>query len=260
MTLTPRIFAVALFALTLLLSVGCQAPTRVVVLGMLHDEHRTSGLYSLQTVRDTIVAIDPDAVLAEIPPAAMANAERQWRESGAITTGRVAVFPEYTDVLFPLRDALGFEIVPTAGWTPEMAADRRAKLERWQTERPEATAEVDAGQAGIETAIAALGQQSTDPRFIHSEAYDDIVRAGLEPYNRLFNDDLGLGGWDNINAAHYANIEAALDARSGRGETIVITYGAWHKHWFLDKLRARRDVRLLDAQRFFPHARATPSP
>ena len=49
------------------------------------------------------------------------------------------------------------------------------------------------------------------PRDIHTDRYDEIVKRGLEPYNRLFNDDLGLGGWDNVNAAHYSLIDQAID-------------------------------------------------
>ena len=67
----------------------------------------------------------------------------------------------------------------------------------------------------------------------------------MAPYNRLFNDDLGPGGWDNINAAHYALIEAYLNEHSGEGQRVLITFGAWHKYWLLDRLRARDDIVLL---------------
>ncbi len=50
-------------------------------------------------------------------------------------------------------------------------------------------------------AAIAAGGADDDPRWIHTDAYDDAVEIGLSVYNRLFNDELGPGGWDNINAA-----------------------------------------------------------
>ncbi len=64
----------------------------------------------------------------------------------------------------------------------------------------------------------------------------------MEPYSRHFNDDLGAGGWDNINAAHYALIARALEQHRGEGKRFLITFGAWHKHWFKKELRKRDDI------------------
>ncbi len=72
----------------------------------------------------------------------------------------------------------------------------------------------------------------------------------MEPYSRLWNNALGDGGWENINAAHYARIEKALDAHRGEGKRFVITFGAWHKHWFLERLRMRKDIVILSAGDF----------
>ena len=90
-----------------------------------------------------------------------------------------------------------------------------------------------------------------NPRGIHSDRYDAIVAEGMEPHNRLWNDDLGAGGWDNINAAHYALIARALDAHRGEGKRFVITFGAWHKYWLLEQLRERDDVVVLDPLDYF---------
>ena len=65
----------------------------------------------------------------------------------------------------------------------------------------------------------------------------------------LIPDDLGPGGWTHINTAHYALIATALDLH--RGQRILITFGAWHQHWFLDKLLERSDIELVDPQPFF---------
>ncbi len=89
-----------------------------------------------------------------------------------------------------------------------------------------------------------------DPYFINSAAYDSIETAAHEPYDRLFNSELGLGGWTNINVAHFANIARALDAHRGEGRRFVITYGAGHKEWILRALRQRDDITILEVAPF----------
>lgn len=223
--------------------VGCAGPakTEVVVMGMIHGGHKTSARYGIDTIKRYIRAIRPDYVLCEIPPDRFDAAMSEFRTTGTVTEPRVRRFPEYVDALLPLTKELDFVIIPCAAWTKAMADDRRAKLERWKTTRPEASREVDDAERAANEELEALGF-GDDPRGIHTDAYDAIVKRALEPYNRLFNDDLGAGGWDNINAAHYALIEAALDKHSGEGRRCVIMFGSWHKYWFLEKLRNRRDI------------------
>ncbi len=245
--------------LSLLLSCGCSssrnfradAPLEVVVLGTTHSRHLNSETYGLDELESMLRAVQPDAVLTEIPPDRFGQAAEEFAATGAIEESRVSRFPEYTEVLFPLQAELGFEIVPCAGWTEEMARERGRLLSEWETSRPEDTAAVEAGQRGIGERLEALGF-GDDPRDMHDPRYDEAVRAGLEPYQRLFGDDLGPGGWDNINQAHWALLEAALDrlAADPATERVAITYGAWHKYWFLDRLAERDDVRVLDTRDF----------
>lgn len=229
--------------------------TRVVVLGMIHGEHRTSTPYSVGRIQDAVRRIRPDAVLCEIPPDRLAAAREEFDRTGTITEPRVRVFPEYVDALFPLTREMRFEIVPCAAWTKAMSDDRAAKLKEWATTRAAETAEVQGAEADSERALAAesaaLGLSPDHPLFIHTAAYDRITKRGLEPYDRLFNADLGLGGWSNINVAHYRLISDALDARSGQGQTVLIMFGAGHKYWFLERLAGRADVEIVDAREFF---------
>ena len=253
---SPQAFV---FLLVLLFSCSCSssrhfradAPLEVVVVGTTHSRHLNSDSYGLEDLESMLRAIQPDAVLTEIPPDRFEQAAEEFSATGAIEESRVSRFPEYTDVLFPIQAELGFEIVPCAGWTEEMARERGRLLGEWETSRPEDTEAVEAGQRGIGEQLEALGL-GDDPRDMHDPRYDEAVRAGLEPYQRLFGDDLGPGGWDNINQAHWDLLEAALDRLTedpavGR---VAITYGAWHKYWFLDRLAERDDVRVLDTRDF----------
>ncbi len=216
--------------------------TEVAMVGTIHSGHHNSEVYSLEVLEQMIRDLQPDAVLVEIPPDRLAAAAEQFATTGEITEPRVRVFPEYTDVLFPLQAELGFEIVACAGWTEEMNNDRRAKMRALREERPEESACINEAQNAASAAHAELGDPN-DPRVIHSVAYDEIVRTGMRPYDELWNDEIGLGGWTNINIAHWSLLEAAINKRPG--QRLVITFGSWHKYWFNDRLRERDDLRLL---------------
>ena len=238
--------------LLLMVSAACQsAPkTEVVVLGMIHSGHTTSDVWGVDEVSATLRAIGPDAVLVEIPPDLYPTAAAEFAADGSIEEPRTRRFPEYIDVVFPLQAELGYKIVPCAGWTAEMASARSAKIRSWKTERPAQTAQVNAAQAAVDTNISAELGPDDDPRVIHTDRYDELVRAGMQPYDNLWNEDLGPGGWTNINIAHWSLLEEAIDAHPG--QRLLITFGAWHKYWFMDQLRQRDDVELLDARDFLP--------
>ena len=230
-----------------------QDQTRLVVLGMIHSGHRTSERYSTDVLADAIRRIRPDVVLCEIPPDRLEVGRDEFSRTGNITEPRVSRFPEYVDVLFPLTREFPFEIVACAGWTKAMSDDRATKMNAWQTSRASEMSEIENAEkwAGTQLAAAseAAGLSVDDPRFINSDRYDEITKQGLEPYDRLLNEDLGPGGWTNINEAHYALIATALDQHPGK--SVLLMFGAGHKYWFLDRLRARSDVELIDPKQFF---------
>lgn len=230
---------------------GASQTNQVIVLGMIHSGHLSSSRYSISLLTDLIVEIDPDIILTEIPPDRFDQAKLEFEQTGFISEPRVSVFPEYTQVVFPLTRELDFQIIPTAGWTQQMASARSRKLNEI-VQDPSRRAEWSEYQRALQESGRAVtaGGRSDDPYWIHTDAYDQAQEIGLSVYNRLFNDELGLGGWDNINAAHYANIEKALDENSDLGLRILITYGAAHKGWFLRELRQRDDITLLDIKPF----------
>lgn len=225
----------------------------VVVLGTIHGTHRTSTLYSLDVLSRVIEAVDPDYVITEIPPDRLAAAAAGFASTGRVTEPRVRVFPEYTDVLFPLTRSMDFRIIPAAAWSDGMAAFRRDALARLSN-NPARAKDWAAYQSAFRTFSEALGGRADDPVFIHSEEYDALTREAFRPYATLFAEDLGRGDWERINAAHYALIEAALHTHEYEGVRILITFGSSHKYWFLDRLRERHDIVLVDPVPFFEAA------
>ncbi len=238
-------------AVCCLAAIGCTpgAKNEVIVMGMIHGQHRTSKLYSVERVKSFIRAIDPDFILCEIPPDRLDLALRQFDETGKIGEPRVKRFPEYVDAMFPLHHDMRFKIIPCAAWTKVMSDDRQEKLARFKETRPDDWAEMTRAETLADEQLRKENLDE-DPLKIHTDRYDEIMARGLEPYNRLFNDALGDGGWDNINAAHYALITAALDRHKGEGKRFLIMFGAGHKGWFLKKLRQRDDITLRNLREF----------
>ncbi|MEO5762533.1 MAG: hypothetical protein ABIR28_09515 [Vicinamibacteria bacterium] len=224
---------------------------QLVFMGMIHGVHRTSKSYSTRVVKDLIAVIRPDYVLTEIPPNRLDRAALEFKTTSQIAEPRVSRFPEYVDVLFSLQTQIPFVIVGTAGWTQPMDRYRRERLAAIERD-PKRAADWAEYQAAIKASDDALakGGAADDPRWIHSDAYDGAQRVQLDVYNRLFDKELGPGGWDTINRTHFANITRTLDEHSGEGLRFLVTYGAGHKSWMLPKLRERKDLEILEASPF----------
>ena len=237
--------------------VGCAAPaphnpgiTRVYVMGLIHRNHRQSESYSLAVLEAAVRKAAPDVILTEIPPDRIDKALNSFRETGEIDEPRTQVFPEYTDVIFPLSREMPIRIFGTAGWTQAIADDRRAALAKIENDpaRAEQWEEHLAARRAYSRAVAGRGD---DPVFIHTGEFDRLVEASRTPYQRYFDEDLGTGGWTQINAAHTGNINAALDTLKGQGLTVLVTYGSAHKYKIVESLSQRDDVELLDTRALF---------
>lgn len=232
-----------------------ESANEVIVLGMIHSGHKSSESYGIAELKKIIIEIAPDYILTEIPPDRFPTAMKEFEELDSIKEPRVVRFPEYVDVIFPLTKEMDFEIIPTAGWTKEMADARRKRLKEISTDSlwKEQWQEYMAANQKSDSVMNTYARRD-DPYFVNSKAYDDAAEIYLSVYNKLFNDELGPGGWDNINKAHYGYIEKALDKHQGKGKRFLITYGAGHKGWFLRALEKRDDIQLLDARPFLDKA------
>ena len=228
-----------------------KSKNEVLVMGMIHSGHLTDSVYTTAYIEKLIREINPDYILTEIPPNLFEAAMEGFKRDDSISEPRVMRFPEYTDVVFPLRKEMNFEIIPTAGWTRIMALERRDKLQAisQDSSRVEDWKAYREANRLSDSIYKATGKVN-DPYFIHTETYDSIQDIGLQTYNRLFNEELALGGWENINIAHYWNIEKALEKHRYEGKRFLITYGAGHKGWFLRELRKRDDIELLEMKPF----------
>ncbi|MDJ0641696.1 MAG: hypothetical protein QNJ15_02665 [Erythrobacter sp.] len=224
--------------------------TRVTVLGVIHRTHRTSSAYSLDILRKAVRRAEPDVILTEIPPDRMDEAIRGFEETGEVTEPRARVFPEYTDVVFPLTRDMDFEMIGTAGWTRAIADDRSAALNAIENDPARAAQWKEHEQARSDYSRAVSGR-GDDPRFIHTLEYDVLVQRAQTPYQIYFDRDLGQGGWTRINRAHTDLINATLDSITGQGLHALVMFGAWHKYMIERSLGFRGDMERLDPQSLF---------
>lgn len=240
-----------------MLIAGCDRPAppvprnELVVVGTIGQQHAHSERYSLDHLREMIRAIRPDVVLCEIPPDRLDTALREYRADGHVSEPRVSQFPEYTEVLFPLAAELQFEIVPCAAWDEGAEETRRTQLAALAERDPQRYADARDALDWLATRLEAEGV-SDDPAGMHTPAYDALVAEAMEAYAERLDVDLGPGGWQQRNRAHYALIDSALRSRAGRGQRCLLLFGAWHKYWFLRELRQRNDIRLRDPGEFWP--------
>ena len=236
------------------LFMACEKPStknEVLVLGTIHSGHRTQDIYNIDKLTALIKEINPDIILTEIPPDRFDAAMEGFKRDDSISEPRVIRFPEYTDVVFPLSKTMDFIIIPTAGWTRSMALERQQKLQAISEDSIRSEDWKAYSKANrLSDSIMNLTGNRNDPYFIHTNTYDSIYNIGLNEYNKRFNVELGLGGWDNINIAHYWNIEKALETYRHQNKRVLIIYGAGHKGWFLKELRKRDDIELLELKPF----------
>lgn len=230
--------------------------TQVYVMGVIHSNHLESEAYSLQVLEAAIRKAAPDVILTEIPPDRIDQAITSFEATGEVVEARTQVFPEYTDVVFPLSREMDFRILGTAGWTREIATSRAQALRRIQND-PARAAQWAEHRAAIRTFSKGLAGsrgvagRGDDPRFIHTPEFDALAKASRGPYERYFDKDLGAGGWSQINRAHTDLIHSQLDAISGRGLRVLITFGTAHKYKILESLEGRDDIELLDTRGLF---------
>jgi hypothetical protein len=218
-----------------------RVPNEVIVLGTEHEKHLVNQVYTLERFEEILRAVDPAVVLCEIPPDRFGVAWQEYLRTGAVTEERVKLYPEFTRALFPIALEGRLRIVPCSAWTKTMNTRRAAQLAQWRTTRIEDTRLVDEAQAKARRQLEQEGLDQ-DPLAMHSARFDEIVAAGMEPYERLFGRDLGEGGWKQINEGHYALISEALDEIGGEGKRVLVVFGAWHGYRLRELLAGREDI------------------
>ena len=215
----------------------------VFVLGTIHGDHVESEPYSLDRLEGIVRAINPQLVICEIPPDRFRTAWDEYVREGEVSEPRIALYPEFCKVLFPMALEGRLRLRPASAWTADMAEQRSARLAQWKVTRPADSRLVDDARARAERQLDLEGLAG-DPVGIHCARYDELVAEGMAPYESFFGRDLGRGGWQQINEAHYQLISEELDRVRGDGIRVLVVFGAWHKYRLRELIGERKDVEL----------------
>ncbi|MFT7668439.1 MAG: hypothetical protein ACI8X5_001132 [Planctomycetota bacterium] len=216
----------------------------VIVIGTEHRAHLGNEVYTLESLEQILRRADPRYVLCEIPPDRFDHAWKGFVRSGEVSEPRVMLYPEFTEVLFPMALEGRYRMIPCSAWTESMAKRRRLLLEQWKTTRSADTRKVDDAQEKGNRQLEKEGLDD-DPLAIHTARFDELVAESMVPYEELFSRDLGAGGWTQINLAHYTLISEALDEISGNGQRVIVMFGSQHKYRLRELLAQRDDIKLL---------------
>lgn len=227
-------------------------PAEVAIMGMTHSQHLESELWGLEQVADTIRRFRPDAVLVEIPPNRWEKAWDDYCVRGVVEEARVKVFAEYREMMFDLSVELGFEIVPCAAWTKPMNDLRKSRLHEFDNadQWAESRRRLELESATVDERWKNSAVHDDDPHVIHSDEYDQYVREVMSPVAAFQNNMVGPGGWWHINNSHMGLVREAIRQRPGK--RLLVTFGAFHKYMFLDELRTRTDIKLLELGPYLP--------
>lgn len=222
-------------------------PIEVIVMGTIHNQHLSSKKYGLKEVKAIIEAINPDVVLAEMPPDRFAIASKQFDETGEILEPRILQYPEFSKVIFPLSKTMNFELKPVSAWTEAMANERDVKLEDIKY-NPARSKDWETYNLSREKSSKLFNEKIKEftPENIHTQEFDDILSIELSVFDKLFNNDLGKGGWTNINNSHYKLIDTELNKIKGSVKRVLIIFGAGHKGWLNNKLKERSNINLIN--------------
>lgn len=192
-----------------------------------------------------IKTIEPDVILAEMPPDRFTIAALEFNTTGKISEPRIVQYPEFSQVVFPLQKKMRFQLKPVSAWTEKMAEDRERKLVAISRDPARANdwnTYLDARDKTSE--LFEKEGQGFDIAWLHSDRFDEILEIELSVFNHLFNNDIGAGGWENINNAHYALIDKELSALQNTDKRVLIMFGTGHKGWLIRKLKTRTDIEL----------------
>ncbi len=229
----------------------------LTIFGAIHGGHRSNEHYSLPILATAIRKFKPDIIFIEIPPSSLAQAQSSFDQFGEVRERRSRAFPELTDVIFPLKKELGFELAATAAWSRQLAENRAAVLKRIEND-PARQSQWQEHIAARNILFTIQRQNRNDPLYIHTDRYDSEVKAAQTPYERYFDADIGAGGWGPINAAHISLMSDALNRLKSEKKPavtpptrVLIVFGAWHKYKIIEALKKRNDVALIDAKQFF---------
>jgi hypothetical protein len=201
----------------------------VSVLGVLHNFHASlfRDHYSLDDLAGILRILQPDSVLAELPP--------DWEMR--YTPETLPDFKmEYREVILPLAKELGYVVIPVDYASPLYAAQHADWDEARQTLVPYGKAKHELLTQFEEAVFAALPRFFRSPQALNSAACNDLIRALKETEALWFyRENPENNPCEMHNRLNYENILETIQLR--KDQRFIITFGLYHKYWFEERLQ-----------------------
>jgi pheromone shutdown protein TraB len=231
-------------------------PTEVVILGALHAYHKTNPNYSLETVRDIILACKPQAILVELPPSFdgeptvvngrltgdFGKSEERWASQQAAIKLDIPIYPFDMDRRREVRRETGY-------WKrlEEVNKNYVAWVEAEQKQLSDLYAMEQHSQHLLKC-ILCLAEKGS-PEIVNSEVLDSLKRASdsLQPvFKKLMAEhpekahfarefDFIREHWKHRDECMVEKIKHY--ARKHQGQRIIVVVGAEHRYRLRDLLQ-----------------------
>ncbi len=215
--------------------------TEVVFVATIHRQHLSHENYPMALLERVVRATRPEVVIAEIPPAGQARIESSlqsetsdpWLES----------FPELSQVVYPLRDELGFELVAASAWERQVSDDWKAY---WDAHPDGPDAELYRNAADH---FARVNEdEDNDPEWLHSPTYRRLAGWTDTALSSHAAEELGAADPITLGRKHAGAVVRAILAHQGR--RIVVVWDA-RKRWILEReVRSLSNVVVHDTRWF----------
>lgn len=204
------------------------AKNEVVVLATQHFVSDMPDGYTPGHLRALLTKIKPDVVAVEAPT----NVPDPWSQAPY----------DCWKITKPWADEQQIPIVPV-GWLEQAyQIELTAMFQAYQQH----------GKIGdyqqVEQAFqVASAQQPATCAFMNSSAYHDLWRSYHQKLHDLYGRETP---WEAWNAKIAANIEKACRERPGK--RLAVVFGGAHGYYLADRLRENNDIKVIEAESFFP--------
>lgn len=209
--------------------------TAVAVVATLHLWHERTPCYGYDELRQVIAALEPSALAVELTRDDL----RTHRAQGTKL--------EYGNAILPLVDELGIPAIPLEPDEPvysELVGQVRRSEREFEERAPDKDQTFD---LFVTTLFALFAERWRTPADVNS-AETDLLCGLKHAYQDALLPPEQAAFWEAWNEHFESAILAA--AREGRHRRIVATVGVEHCYWLRERLRALRDVVLIDVETF----------
>ena len=222
-----------IFGTTLSLSAGAagKTPTRVAVIGTMHQLHETMPGYGYADLRKMIQGYAPDVLCVELQPQDLTERPEEKNKR------------EYPNVVYPLIDAGHYRIYamePDEPMFSRIVKSLRGANARFRKQSPDKAERLD---AYIAATYKMLESYWKSPAMVNDRFTDSVFQTKHAVQSEFIGPDEARG-WNAWNTHMLSVIDKAVQENPGRKVAVIV--GAEHGYWLRSHLGRNTNVRLVE--------------